>query len=85
MRPAIVGELLFHYAGKIRTIPMQIGGNKRVAQLMANKILIQNNIGNFQIPIEKLETFKEMLIQFYESGNDRKLISFMKEYCIRQI
>ena len=102
----IVGELLFHYAGEIRTIPVQIGdpelkalkyfcyitrtqmfidGNKRVAQLMANKILIQNNIGNFPIPIEKLETFKEMLIQFYESGNDRKLISLMKEYCIRQI
>lgn len=127
----IVGELLFHYAGEIRTIPVQIGGtswepemphtgiimdaireleqigdpelkalkyfcyiartqmfidgNKRVAQLMANKILIQNNIGIFQIPIEKLETFKEMLIQFYENGNDRKLISFMKDYCIRRI
>lgn len=127
----IVDELLFHYAGEIRTIPIQIGGtswepemphtgiimdaireleqigdpelkalkyfcyiartqmfidgNKRVAQLMANKILIQNNIGIFQIPIEKLETFKEMLIQFYESGNDRKLISFMKDYCIRRI
>lgn len=127
----IVGELLFHYAGEIRTIPVQTGGtswepemphtgiimdsiqeleqigdpelkalkyfcyiartqmfidgNKRVAQLMANKILIQNNIGIFQIPIEKLETFKEMLIQFYEDGNDRKLISFMKEYCIRRI
>ena len=64
---------------------MFIDGNKRLAQLMANKILIKNNIGNFQIPIEKLETFKEMLIQFYESGNNRKLISFMKEYCIRQI
>ena len=127
----IVGELLFHYAGEIRTIPVQIGGtswepemphtgiimdsmreleqikdtelkalkyfcyiartqmfidgNKRVAQLMANKILIQNDIGIFQIPIEKLERFKELLIGFYESGNDARLISFMKEYCIRRI
>ena len=108
----IAGELLFSYAGEIRTIPVQIGGtswepeiphtgiiiekiqeieqiedielkalkyfcyiartqmfidgNKRVAQLMANKILIENNIGIFQIPIEKLEEFKEMLIKFYE-------------------
>ena len=100
----IVGELLFHYVGEIRTIPVQIGGtswepelphtgiimeamneieqieeielralkyfcfiartqmfidgNKRVAQLMANKVLIENNIGIFQIPIEKLEEFK---------------------------
>lgn len=127
----IVGELLFNYAGEIRTIPVQIGGtswepemphtgiiidvlekigenedielralkyfcyvartqmfmdgNKRVAQLIANKVLIENNIGIFQIPIEKLEEFKMLLIQFYESGNDEEIIGFMKEYCIRRI
>lgn len=126
-----VGELLFCYAGEIRTIPVQIGGtswefemphtgiimelineieqiedpelralkyfcyiartqmfidgNKRVAQLMANKVLIENNIGIFQIPIEKLEEFKGILIKFYETGNDTKIISFMKEFCIRRI
>ena len=127
----IVGELLFHYAGEIRTIPVQIGGtswepemshtgiimesineierigdvelralkyfcyiartqmfidgNKRVAQLMSNKVLIENNIGIFQIPIEKLEEFKGLLIEFYETGDDKKIIGFMKEYCIRRI
>lgn len=127
----IVGELLFHYAGEIRTIPVQIGGtlwepemphtgiiiesineieqiedielkalkyfcyitrtqmfidgNKRVAQLMANKVLIENDIGIFQIPIEKLEAFKGMLIEFYETGDDVKIIGFMKEYCIRRV
>lgn len=127
----IVGELLFNYAGEIRTIPVQIGGtswepeipqtgiimdmlkdiekienveiralkyfccvartqmfidgNKRVAQLIANKVLIQNDIGIFQIPIERLEEFKMLLIQFYESGNDMEIIDFMKEYCIRRI
>ena len=64
---------------------MFIDGNKRVAQLMANKILIENNIGIFQIPIEKLEEFKEMLIKFYESGQDEEIINFMKEFCIRRI
>jgi len=127
----IAGELLFHYAGEIRTIPVQIGGtswepempqtgviidvleeieknkdielralkffcyvartqmfmdgNKRVAQLIANKVLIENNIGIFQIPIEKLEEFKELLIQFYETGNDEEIIGFMKVFCIRRI
>jgi len=127
----IVGELLFNYAGEVRTIPVQIGGtswepemphtgiiinvleeigknedielralkyfcyvartqmfidgNKRVAQLIANKVLIENNIGIFQIPIERLEEFKTMLIKFYESGNDEEIIGFMKEYCIRRI
>ncbi len=64
---------------------MFIDGNKRVAQLMANKVLIENNIGIFQIPIEKLEEFKELLIKFYESGNDTEIIRFMKEHCIRRI
>lgn len=127
----VAGELLFHYAGEIRTIPVQIGGtswepempqtgiivdalteiekiedvelralkyfcfitrcqmfidgNKRVAQLMANKILIENDIGIFQIPIEKLEAFKGMLIGFYETGEDSEIISFMKAFCIRRV
>lgn len=124
----IVGELLFSYAGEIRTLPVQIGGtawepemphtgiiihcmeeiekipnpelralkyfcyvtrtqmfidgNKRVAQLIANKVLIENNIGIFQISLEKLEAFKTLLLAFYESGDDDEIISFMNEHCI---
>lgn len=127
----IVGELLFSYAGEIRTLPVQMGGtawmpemphsgiiiedleqieqiadaelkalkyfcyvarsqmfidgNKRVAQLIANKVLIQEDIGIFQVPIEKLEEFKEILIRFYETGDDSKIIHFMKEFCVRKI
>lgn len=127
----IVGELLFDYAGEIRTISVQIGGtswepeipqsgmiidsineierisdieiralkyfcyiartqmfidgNKRVAQLMANKVLIEKNIGIFQIPIEMLEEFKELLISFYETNDDGEIMRFMKEYCIKRI
>lgn len=127
----VVGELLFNYAGEIRTIPVQIGGtrrepemphidticnfindieeiedievkalkyfcfvaraqmfidgNKRVAQLIANKVLIENNIGIFQIPIEKLEEFREILVEFYESGDDNRIIEFMKRFCIKRV
>lgn len=59
-----------------------IDGNKRVAQLMANKILIENNIGIFQIPIDLLEQFKLLLINFYESNDDKSIIEFMKKHCI---
>lgn len=52
---------------------------------MANKILIENDIGIFQIPIEKLEEFKELLISFYESGNDTTFIKYMKEHCIKRV
>lgn len=127
----VVGELLFSFAGEIRTFPVQIGGtswetemphtgiiidnlekieriedvelkamkyfcyvartqmfidgNKRVAQLIANKVLVENDIGIFQIPIEKLEEFKGLLLEFYETGEDEKIIGFMKEFCIKRI
>lgn len=64
---------------------MFVDGNKRVAQLIANKILIQNNIGIFQIPIEKLEEFRFLLIDFYETGDDCNIISFMKDACIKRV
>ncbi len=64
---------------------MFIDGNKRVAQLMANKVLIQHDLGIFQIPIEKLEEFKTLLLSFYESGEDESIICFMKEFCIRKV
>lgn len=60
-------------------------GNKRVAQLIANKIMIENNIGIFQIPIERLEDFKTLLTDFYESDNDEIIIQFMVKYCIRRV
>ena len=64
---------------------MFIDGNKRVAQLIANKVLIENDIGIFQIPIEKLEQFKILLIRFYETADDTAIIDFMKEFCIKKI
>ena len=64
---------------------MFIDGNKRVAQLIANKVLILNNIGIFQIPIEKLEEFKRLLIEFYETNHDEEIIEFMQMYCIRRV
>lgn len=64
---------------------MFIDGNKRVAQLIANKILIENDIGVFQIPVDAIEAFKGLLLEFYETNNDAEIIEFMKEYCIIRI
>ena len=64
---------------------MFVDGNKRVAQLIANKVLIENDIGIFQIPIEKLEQFKILLIRFYETDDDADIIDFMKEFCIKRV
>lgn len=64
---------------------MFINGNRRVAQLIANKILIENNIGIFQVPIDNLGTFKNLLIKFYNTNNNNNIISFMKKYCIKRL
>lgn len=64
---------------------MFLDGNKRVAQLIANKILIENNIGIFQIPVQAIERFKVLLVNFYESNNDSTIMQFMKRYCIKHI
>lgn len=64
---------------------MFIDGNKRVAQLIANKILLEHNIGVFQIPVEAQEAFKGLLLKFYETNRDNEIIAFMKEYCIVRV
>ena len=53
---------------------MFIDGNKRVAMLFANKIMIDNGCGIITISQENQPTFYEKLIKFYETNdmNDLK-------------
>ena len=62
-----------------------VDGNKRVAQLIANKVLIENNIGIFQIPIEHLEEFKTLLLKFYETDDTSVILPFLKDYCVQHV
>ena len=61
---------------------MFLDGNKRVAQLMCNKILMENDIGILSIPYEEIGKFKELLVNFYESNNQTMLKAFLKESCL---
>lgn len=64
---------------------MFINGNKRIAQLMTNKVLIENGVGVFRISAEnegKLNIFKELLIGYYETGDYCKLMKLMRENSI---
>lgn len=62
-----------------------VDGNKRVAQLMANKILIQNNIGIFQVDIDDQVEFTRLLISYYETNNDKEITKFMRNRCIKRV
>ncbi len=52
---------------------MFIDGNKRVAMLFANKIMIDNGCGIITISQDNQETFFEKLIKFYETGDEKDL------------
>ena len=58
---------------------MFIDGNKRVAMLFANKIMIDNGCGIITIAQENQPTFYEKLIKFYESGDNKDLKKWIYE------
>lgn len=64
---------------------MFIDGNKRVAQLICNKILIENGIGILNIKYEDHEEFKIKLLYYYETGNPNDLFLFIKNKCIERV
>lgn len=44
-------------------------GNKRVGQLAANQVMIQNGAGIISIPVECQQEFFEKLVKFYETND----------------
>ena len=61
---------------------MFIDGNKRVAMLFANKIMIDNGCGIITISQENQSTFFEKLIKFYETGNNSDIKKWLYETSI---
>lgn len=58
------------------------GGNKRVAMLFANKIMIDNGCGIITIAQENQQTFFKKLINYYESGDNTDLKKWIYETSI---
>ena len=61
---------------------MFIDGNKRVAMLFANKIMIDNGCGIISISQNIQSVFFEKLIKFYETGNNTDLKQWIYNNCI---
>lgn len=57
-------------------------GNKRVATLVCNKILIEHGKGIFSVPVELDGKFKTMLVKYYETNNMEELKKWCYENCI---
>lgn len=61
---------------------MFLDGNKRVAQLMCNKIMMENDIGIFSVPYDEIDHFKELLVEFCETDNSDKIKDFFRSKCL---
>ena len=60
-------------------------GNKRVAQLAANQVMIQNGKGIISIPVEHQEQFFVMLVKYYETNQMDEIKQFVYESSVSGI
>ncbi len=60
-----------------------IDGNKRLAQLISNKVLMENDLGILAIPVEKRIDFTKILVDYYESNDNTELKDFLSGECIQ--
>lgn len=56
-----------------------IDGNKRTSVIFANHYLISNGIGMIVIPVEEVEEYKKLLVDYYETNSTKNITSFLKK------
>lgn len=61
---------------------MFLDGNKRVASMICNKILIEKGKGIMTIPVELDGKFKTMLVKYYETNSMDELKQWIYDNCI---
>lgn len=57
-------------------------GNKRVANLVANKEMIRNGQGIISVPVEKIGEYLNKLINYYETNDMNNLKLWVYDNCI---
>ena len=57
-------------------------GNKRVANLAANKEFIKNGLGIINVPVELIGQYFTYLIKYYETNDNKELKKFIIDNCI---
>lgn len=69
----------------IQRSQMFLDGNKRVANLVANKEMIRNGLGIISVPVDKISSYTIELVNYYESGDNSNLKEFIYDYCIEAL
>lgn len=57
-------------------------GNKRTSMMIANKIMISNGKGIITVKEENLLEFNKLLTEYYNTGDDEKIVEFIYETSI---
>lgn len=66
----------------IQRSQMFLDGNKRVANLVANKEMIKNGLGILAVPVEKIGEYFTILIEFYETNDYTNIKKWIYDNCI---
>ena len=66
----------------IQRSQMFLDGNKRVANLVANKELIRTGQGILSVPIEKIGEYFVILIKFYKTNDYTEIKKWIYDNCI---
>lgn len=66
----------------IQRSQMFLDGNKRVANLVANKEMIKNGMGIIAVPVEKIGEYFTKLIKFYETNDYTEIKEWIYNNCI---
>ena len=66
----------------IQRSQMFLDGNKRVANLIANKEMIRNGQGIIAVPVEKIGEYFVKLIKYYETNDVNDLKLWIYNNCI---
>lgn len=77
-----ITEIAIEVMLKLMRMQLFVDGNKRVAMLFANKIMIDNGCGIISISQEYQSTFYEKLIRYYETDNMDDLKQWIYNKCI---
>lgn len=57
-------------------------GNKRIAMLIANKIMIENGQGIISVAQSDISEFYKLLVEFYETNDGENFKKFIYDNCI---
>lgn len=66
----------------IQRSQMFLDGNKRVANLVANKEMIKTGQGIIAVPVEKIGEYFIKLVDYYETGDNKDLKEWIYDNCI---